>query len=613
MRIRSALLCVLAAMLCLAPAAKGAASDPLYVFTPIPPPIPPIHPPPTGAFYGPCGLATDPISSPQGLLYVADYYHHTVDVFEPGASQQFLPHYIGQLTGVDPASGPCGLAIDESGHLYVTGYDQNVLRYGTLPSFGAGTPLPLPVEDTAHHLPTGVAIGPEDRVYVDHRSYVSVFDSSGAPVEVGGEPLLIGKGTLGEGYGVAVSRFPGTLGRVYVPDAQSDTVKVYDPAINPATPVATIKNPFGQPFVSLRESSIAVDRVSGEIYVAEDTMPGAAERPQATIQIYAPNNVYKGHLKHSVTTARPAGLAVDNSTGSTQGRVYVTSGNTTPASIYAYPPGAATNAAVLAPLSSGLTGREQREETSAPSPDAVATPSVISQKGNLRVSVESRLSPKRLPREGSAPIAVSVGWKIDTTDGTPAPTLKTLTIAINKEGRFDTQGLPTCPYAKIQPATTQRALSNCKQALVGRGTFSAEISLEGQEAESYEVTGQLLVFNGSQGKKSVLFGQIYAARPFATSFVIPFALSEKRGGDYGTTLEAKLPAALRSWGNLTGIQMRLSRRYGANGRRHSFISAGCPAPKGFSLASFKLARTSFDFTGGKTLSSTVEGDCRVRG
>jgi len=59
--------------------------------------------------------------------------------------------------------------------------------------------------------------------------------------------------------------------------------------------------------------------------------------------------------------------------------------------------------------------------------------------------------------------------------------------------------------------------------------------------------------------------------------------------------------------------MKLSRRYGFKGTRHSYISAGCPAPKGFGLASFRLARTAFSFTGGTKLSSTVVGSCRVRG
>lgn len=237
----------------------------------------------------------------------------------------------------------------------------------------------------------------------------------------------------------------------------------------------------------------------------------------------------------------------------------------------------------------------------------------VIQKENLRVSVTGNLSPKKLPRKGSAPISVSVGWDIATVDGSPPPKLKKLRIEINRNGHFEAEGLPVCPYAKIQPATTQRALANCRSALLGRGSFSANIALKGQEGESYAAKGTLLVFNGEEKGKPVLFGQIYSAHPFATSFVIVFKVSKIAKGDYGTALSAELPASLRSWGDLTGIDMRLSRRYHYEGHSRSYITAGCPAPKGFRLASFKLARTSFSFTGGKELSSVVTGDCKARG
>jgi hypothetical protein len=243
---------------------------------------------------------------------------------------------------------------------------------------------------------------------------------------------------------------------------------------------------------------------------------------------------------------------------------------------------------------------------------ATAVAAVV-QKDNLRVSVEGKLSPKKLPRKGAAPVAVSVGWDISTADESTAPKLKGLKVEINRHGRLDYRGLPSCPYPRIQPASTKRALSNCRSSLVGRGSFSAEIALKGQEGESYETGGSLLLFKGEVKRKPVLYGQIYSPRPFATSFVIVFKLTEKRKGTYGTVLSATLPKALRGWGNLTAIQMRLSRRYSYRGKRHSFLSAGCPAPKGFRVASFKLARASFAFNGGAKLSSTVSGSCRARG
>lgn len=235
----------------------------------------------------------------------------------------------------------------------------------------------------------------------------------------------------------------------------------------------------------------------------------------------------------------------------------------------------------------------------------------VTQKGTVRLSVSGEMSPSRLPREGAAPISVSVGWQIATTDGTPPPKLKTLKIEINRAGHFDLTGLPTCPYDKIQPATSSRALANCRSALVGRGKFSALVALAGQE--SYVASGQMLVFNGLEGGKPVLLGQIYSATPFSNSFVIVFKLSEIARGRYGNALTATIPPALRAWGSLTEIDMRLSRHFGYEGKQRSFLSAGCPAPKGFTQAVFPLARTSFAFIGGLSQSLTLNRSCKARG
>jgi hypothetical protein len=235
----------------------------------------------------------------------------------------------------------------------------------------------------------------------------------------------------------------------------------------------------------------------------------------------------------------------------------------------------------------------------------------VVQKGTLRVTVAGKLSPQRLPRNGSAPIAVSVSGQITTTDQSPPAKLKTLQIELNRNGHLDYTGLPVCRYDAIQTASSSRALSACRSSLVGQGTFNAEIALSGQEP--YPTKGTLLAFNGREGGKPVLLGQIYAPRPFATSFVIVFSIKQAAKGVYGTALTATLPPSLRNWGNLTGIELTLSRRYSYKGQRHSYISAGCRAPKGFPGASFPFAKTSFGFETGLTLSSTLTRSCRVTG
>jgi hypothetical protein len=233
------------------------------------------------------------------------------------------------------------------------------------------------------------------------------------------------------------------------------------------------------------------------------------------------------------------------------------------------------------------------------------------QKGNLRVTVDGKLSPSKLPRNGMAPVAVSVGGHITTTDESIPPQLKKLTIQINRHGHIDPTGLPPCSRGKILNASNGRALAACRASLVGRGKYFGAITLPG--SAPYPIEGRLLVFNGTEHGHPVLLGHIFSPQPFATSFVITFDITNNGHGTYGTTMTADLTKALGNKRSLTGIEMTLSRKYSYRGASRSYVSAGCPAPKGIHLVGFPLARTSFSFVDGRTLTTTLNRTCKVRG
>lgn len=235
----------------------------------------------------------------------------------------------------------------------------------------------------------------------------------------------------------------------------------------------------------------------------------------------------------------------------------------------------------------------------------------VVREGTLQVAVSGTLSPHKLPRHDAVPIAVTVGGQISTTDGSLPPQLKSLRIELNRHGRLDTAGLPDCRIAQIQPASTARALAACRPSLVGRGSFSVDVVLGNQQP--YPTKGRLLIFNTTYKGQPALLGQIYSAHPFTNSFVIPFVIHEGQRGRYGLELSATLPRALTGWGHVTGLEMRLARRYSYRGRAHSFVSAACPALEGFPGALFPLARTTFGFAGGKKLSVSLIRNCTVRG
>jgi hypothetical protein len=233
----------------------------------------------------------------------------------------------------------------------------------------------------------------------------------------------------------------------------------------------------------------------------------------------------------------------------------------------------------------------------------------IKQRGNLRVTFEGKLTPHTLPRAGAAPIRVTVGGTIATTNGTTPPQLRQIAIAINRNGRLSAKGLPVCRLDQIQPSTTADALSVCRDSLVGEGQFSAKVLLPQQAPFPSE--GKVYAFNGVLHGRPAIFAHVYGTHPVPTSSTIPFEILPANG-TYGTLLRASLPRVTSQWGYVTGLELTLGRSFTYRGKRLSYLSAGCPAPKGFPGATFSLARASFSFAGMKALTSTLTRSCGVR-
>lgn len=224
----------------------------------------------------------------------------------------------------------------------------------------------------------------------------------------------------------------------------------------------------------------------------------------------------------------------------------------------------------------------------------------VSQEDGVRVSVTGKMSPTTLPRSGTAPVAVSLSGHIVPTKPGALPKLRRISIGINRYGKLDTRGIPVCRLGHIDPSTTVEAMAACGPSLVGEGHFSANVKIP--EQSPFPSQGKVLAFSGKLKGEPAIFAHVYGTQPVQTSYVLPFQI-EKGNGTYGTTLEASLPNFTGEWGYVTGLSLNLDRR---------FLSAGCPAPKGFPGVVFPLMRTSFGFGGGLTLTSVLNRNCRVR-
>lgn len=259
-------------------------------------------PVPEGQIEGACGVALF-----GGTIYVSDYYHGLVEGF-PGALERLH-------AGTSP-EGPCGLAVDSTGALYVNIWHESVVRLK--PS------LQVFDEDSS----TGVAVDPKDSsnsVYVNDRTRIVRYAPSGALSEE------IGGGSLFDAYGLAVF-----MGRVYVPDAASGTVKVFEPAKSTGI-IDTIEPPGG--FTSLVDASVAIDPTNGHVLVVDNLQPGF-EHPVGAVDEFDAEGDFLEQLNlaqlkpgQKLINGGPTGITL----GST-GTLYVTSGNSEKSTVFAFGP-----------------------------------------------------------------------------------------------------------------------------------------------------------------------------------------------------------------------------------------------------------------------------------
>jgi hypothetical protein len=233
----------------------------------------------------------------------------------------------------------------------------------------------------------------------------------------------------------------------------------------------------------------------------------------------------------------------------------------------------------------------------------------VTQEGNLRVSFTGGITPNALPRSGTAPVAVRFGGEIKSLDGGQPPQLRTISLAINRNGKFDFRGLPVCHYHQIHPASTREAIATCPDALIGKGTFGANVLLP--EQSPFPSAGQVTAFNGVLHGHHVIFAHIFGTEPLPQSQVIVFKLG-RTSGALRTTLTGELPRVAAEWGNVSAVSLQLSRIFRYKGKQRSLLSASCPAPGDSSVAVFDFARASFGFEDGRNLGVTMTRSCKVK-
>ncbi len=243
-------------------------------------------------------------------------------------------------------------------------------------------------------------------------------------------------------------------------------------------------------------------------------------------------------------------------------------------------------------------------------PAGVAGARQFVQQGTLRVAFEAKLLPHALPRERNAPVTVHLAGAIRTTDGSTPPQLREISIAMNRAGIVSVAGLPSCEAPVLQQTSTEAALAVCRGALVGRGHFAANVDFSGSPV--FPARGTVLVFNSSTKNRPGLLLHLYGSSPVRAAFVLPFRITRRSGGKFGTVFTTHIPRLASDKGYVTDIDLAIGRKYRYKGAQRSFISASCAAPAGFNVVPYELARATFTFAGNQKLTSRLPGDCKVR-
>jgi hypothetical protein len=220
--------------------------------------------------------------------------------------------------------------------------------------------------------------------------------------------------------------------------------------------------------------------------------------------------------------------------------------------------------------------------------------------GNVVVSIDGVISPRKLPKHAPAPIALKVSGQIKTTDGSHVPALKTLSLRFDRHGQIYTKGLPTCRVGQLQSTLSAQARKVCGPALVGSGRAEAEIAFP--EQPPFDASGPMLIFNGApKGKDPVLIIHVHANVPAPTTFVTTAVIGRSQGR-YGTKTLIKIPTITGGQGSLIGFEAKIHRTWTYKGRKRSLLYASCPSGSLF-------AHGEFSFADGTMISGDVVKGC----
>lgn len=201
---------------------------------------------------------------------------------------------------------------------------------------------------------------------------------------------------------------------------------------------------------------------------------------------------------------------------------------------------------------------------------------VTAEIGPVWVSATATVKQRELPRpgHGNSPIDLTSVTRVGTRDGSTPPTLKTLVFLLDKNGRVDTKGLPTCPLARLKGTTPRQARKRCAGALVGRGTATVRVTMPGRAPFAF--TSPLSFFNGpKQGGAPTLIAHGYETVPAKKTVLVPIRIERISAGRYGYRAKVELPEFAGGYGAPLLAEATIGATRMRGGKRVGYIEAHC--------------------------------------
>ena len=205
---------------------------------------------------------------------------------------------------------------------------------------------------------------------------------------------------------------------------------------------------------------------------------------------------------------------------------------------------------------------------------AVAGAKALVETREIRIEVNAAFQPRDLPVKSFAPVTFSGFLDVSKPGGGQPPALQQVVLDFDRDGRLDVTGLPTCAPESIAQASVEEARLICKGAIVGTGEIEALVALP-ISGTLVPTSSPLTLFNGPplEGKPTVIVhAQTTVPATQTYAFTVPI---EKRPGEFRYRVTANIPPLAGGYGAVTKISIKIGRKYSADGKQRSYVSARC--------------------------------------